>query len=262
MSLLQTLNDEFANINDIAALIRQDPALTTELIRLCNSPMYYSTGQPICSVDEAVKRIGTEQVTALCLALCACSATSNLRNDVIDLHDYWRHCLLAACVSSVLAESIATISNSAAFTGGLLHDIGQLPLFYEFPNESMKVLNLSQLHPDKKIVEAERHIFGFTHEEIGRRLAEKWSFPTQLGRCLSRHHHCGEFNSDEDQLAKVVLVGNILSESLETQEDPVSNIDAINPAVLKHVLPDVAVLPEIFQKATTYYDDVQSSILV
>jgi len=261
MSLLQTLNDEYADMNDIAALIKQDPALTSELIKVCNSPMYYSAGQPVYSVGEAIKLIGTEQVTSLCLALCACDATSGLGNEVIELKDYWHHCLLTACISSVLAEDKSTISRGAAFTGGLLHDIGQLPLFFHYPEESMQVLNSCQIHADQRIVDAEKQIFGFTHEEIGRRLAEKWNFPPQLGLCLSKHHS-GDLNTDTDELAMVIHVANIFSESLETQEDPGLYLELINPTALTFVIPDLDMVPEVFEKASSYFDDVQSSILV
>jgi len=261
MSLLQTLNDEYADMHDIAALIKQDPALTSELIKLCNSPMYYSAGQPVYSVEEAIKIIGTEQVSSLCLALCACDATSALGNDVIELKDYWYHCLLTACISSVLAEGISTISRGAAFTGGLLHDIGQLPLFYQYPKQSMEVLNVCQIHVEPRIIDAEKQIFGFTHEEVGRRLALKWNFPPQLGLCLSKHHS-GDLNIETDQLAMLIHVANILSESLETQEDPAMYLDLINPSALEFVLSDLDTLPELFEKASSYFDDVQSSILV
>ena len=261
MSLLHTLNDKYADRNDIASLIKQDPALTTELIRLCNTPMYYTGDKPVYSVEEAVKLIGTEQVTTLCLALCACDATSSLKNEVIDLDDYWRHCLLTACLSSVLAEEKPAIASGAAFTGGLLHDIGQLPLFYQYPEESIHILNSCQLHPERKIVEAEKEIFGFTHEEVGSRLAEKWNFPEPLGACLSKHHSC-DLTTETDELAMIVRVANILSESLETQEDPALYLDAITPIALSLVIPDTEMLPDIFDKASSYFDDVQSSIFV
>jgi len=261
MSLLHTLNDDCADINEIATQIKQDPALTTELIKVCNSPLYYSAGQPVYSVEEAIKLIGTEQVTTLCMALCACDATGGLSNEVIELEDYWHHCLLTACISSVLAEKIPAITRGAAFTGGLLHDIGQLPLFYQYPQESMQVLKSSQLQPHRNIVEAEKQIFGFTHEEVGERLAEKWHFPQPLGLCLSKHHN-GDLNTETGELAMVVHVANILSESLETQEDPALYLDAINPSALTSVIPDIKMLPELFKQASSYFDDVQSSILV
>lgn len=260
-TLLQKIDDDQASIRDIALLIKQDPAITSELIRICNSPMYYSSGIPVYSVEEAVKLIGTEQVTSLCLALCACSATDKLANDVIELRDYWHHCLLTACISSVLAEKKPTVSRGAAFTGGLLHDIGQLPLFHRYPNESNQILEYCQLHIDKTIVDAEMDIFGFTHEEVGARLAEKWGFPPQLGMCLSRHHG-GDLQPGPDDLAILVYVSNILSEALETQEDPQIYLDTMEPKALAFALPDTETIPEVFARASSYFEDVQSSILV
>ena len=260
ISLLQTLSDEFADRRDITSLIKQDPALTTALIRLCNSPVYYTGTQPVLSVDEAIKRIGTEQITSLCLAVCACNATANLHNDVIDLKHYWHHCLLTACLCSVLAEDNPSISSGAAFTGGLLHDIGQLPLFHKYPAESIQILQHCRLHTNCKIVQQEKHIFGFTHEDVGARLARKWNFPEQLALCLSTHHHCDP-NNDYNDMVMIVYVANILSESLETQEDITPYLDEITPTARALVIPDIDLLPEVFEKASRYFDDVQSSIL-
>jgi len=260
-TLLQKINDDHTSIRDIAVVIKQDPAITSELIRICNSPMYYTSGPPVCSVEEAIKRIGTEQVTSLCLALCACSATDKLANEVIELRDYWHHCLLTACLGSALAEQTPTVSRGAAFTGGLLHDVGQLPLFHQHPVESGKILEYCQLHDDNQIVNAELEIFGFTHEEVGARLAEKWGFPPQLGLCLSSHH-TGKLVPGKDDLAILVHVSNILSEALETEEDPEPYLEAIDPQALAFAAPDRKALTEIFAKASSYFDDVQSSILV
>lgn len=261
ISLLQTLSDEFADRRDIASLIKQDPALTAALIRLCNSPVYYSGTQPVLSIDEAIKRIGTEQTTSLCLALCACDATGNLRNEVIELKHYWHHCLLTACICSVLAEDKPSISSGAAFTGGLLHDIGQLPLFYQYPAESHRVLEYCQFNTDRLIAQAEKQIFGFTHEDVGQLLARKWNFPEQLALCISKHHQTN-LDTEHTDLVMVVQVANILSESLETQEDITFYLDDITPFVRAHVIPDIEMLPEVLEKASRYFDDVHSSILM
>ena len=60
----------------------------------------------------------------------------------------------------------------------------------------------------------------------------------------------------------VVQVANILSESLETQEDITFYLDDITPFVRAHIIPDIEMLPEVLEKASRYFDDVHSSILM
>ena len=75
-------------------------------------------------------------------------------------------------------------------------------------------------------------------------------------------HHSGKLEPGKDDLAVLVHVSNILSEALETEEDPIPYLDTINPQALAFVVPDIGALTEIFARASSYFEDVQSSILV
>lgn len=270
VSLMQTLKEDCTDVNNIEQLIEQKPALAATLIHFCNSAIgikeKHSANptrhiEPARSVRDAIELLGTEQITTLSVALCANEATRALNNEVIELDDYWHHCLLTACLSSTIASDHKTISITTAFIGGLLHDIGQLPLFYRYPTECNRVLALTQLHPDKTIVDAETQIFGFSHEEVGGKLAQSWNLPPRLTSCLSTHHS-GVWATDIDLLSMVVHIANILSTPLETRENPTGYLEKIHPTALAVVISDIKRLPDLLSAASRCFDDMQSSILV
>src|SRR5215216_135519 len=62
--LCELLQDVNTDLDQIAAEIRFDPALTARVIRISNSPVFGS-GQRLGSVDEAVNRVGFGEVLRL-----------------------------------------------------------------------------------------------------------------------------------------------------------------------------------------------------
>ncbi|MCC4621729.1 HDOD domain-containing protein [Xanthomonas cassavae CFBP 4642] len=66
--LMRAVNDPDASGRGIAAIIAQDPALATNLLRIANSALYRPQGAPLESLERAVVHIGTEGVRQIVAA--------------------------------------------------------------------------------------------------------------------------------------------------------------------------------------------------
>jgi putative nucleotidyltransferase with HDIG domain len=120
----------------------------------------------------------------------------------------WRHSLAVAVVSRVLAETVGE-SAAAAFTAGLLHDIGKVIMVSAQRNEyAQAVLNAGMFH--RPVVVTEKEIFGFDHAEVGARLLARWNLPPNIVAAVLHHHHlagAGEF----ERLAAIVQLSNLIA---------------------------------------------------
>jgi HD-like signal output (HDOD) protein len=77
-------------------------------------------------------------------------------------------------------------ARAAAFTAGMLHDVGRLAMAAVGPAEYTRVVELAR--SGIPTIEAEREVFGTDHIETGLVAASSWSLPEDLTNAISAHH--------------------------------------------------------------------------
>jgi HD-like signal output (HDOD) protein len=206
--VMRVLSNDEARIQEIADLVRVDAALSSELLRIVNSPLY-SFPSHIGSIQKALMLIGFDAVKRFVLAASMkMYFRSALRLDL--LRGIWRHSLACALVSEELSVACSTSQNSddRAYTAGLLHDIGRWGLFVSHPQEYSDLLAQTGM----SLREREFQAFGFDHCEAGGWLASKWGLPPDIQRVAAGHH--GLPNASIADLEGIVQIGVILTDSL------------------------------------------------
>src|SRR5688572_24969655 len=63
--LMATVNDAEATMAEMSQIIAQDPALTGNLLRIANSPVYRSSSLPVDSIDRAVTLVGVQGIRSI-----------------------------------------------------------------------------------------------------------------------------------------------------------------------------------------------------
>jgi HD-like signal output (HDOD) protein len=92
------------------------------------------------------------------------------------------------------------MDKDAAYTAGLLHDIGRLALAVIQPVQYANFLSSAPM-TGAEILEGERQIFEVDHCQAGRWLVEAWKLPKDFVDFTSRHHV--ETNGKFDMFAVV-----------------------------------------------------------
>ncbi len=174
------LRDPESNIDDIAALIKSDPALVTDMIRGANSVMYGGT-ERVSSLERALQKIGfSESVRLLNLAVTRIFATRNLENYGMAADDFWAESLFSGLFLKGLATSTGAFEAEEAHTAGLLRFIGRLAI-----EQCLKDLGggtrwdgMAQLE-DWEIAQAD-----FSNAQASAALLRNWKFPENLIQAL------------------------------------------------------------------------------
>jgi HD-like signal output (HDOD) protein len=216
--LLRLLDDDTVGVDAVLDVIGHDPALTANLLKLCNSA-YYGLRRQVGTVQEALVMLGNRAVVSLAFAT---SLGDVLRGPLagyrLERDALWRHSLAVAVGA---AHLVAADGNRAlrerAFTAGLVHDIGKLIL--NGPLKA-KLQQLPQTGGFDVLVCGEREILGFDHAEAGAALAAAWSFPAALSGVIGAHHDLaraasgttaddGPEDSDQADLLRAVAAANL-----------------------------------------------------
>jgi HD-like signal output (HDOD) protein len=207
--LLRLLADEDVAIKKIVDLIKSDAALTAELLRIVNSPIYGFPAR-ISSLQNAITLLGFQTVRSFALTVSMKGFLHTaLRIDL--LRHIWRHSLACA----MLSEELSTVCSSnmtrddQAYTAALLHNIGSLGLFVAHPRTYSELLADAR---EDNLLEKERTTLGIDHCEAGGWLARNWGFPDDLRRVIITHHH--PLHDNKFELVDLVRVAVMMTDCL------------------------------------------------
>jgi len=104
--------------------------------------------------------------------------------------------------AQLLARHMHLAQVGLLFTAGLLHDVGKVALNEHVAQEYAEIAR--RVFTDRiSFCEAEREVLGFTHPEVGARLAESWNLPESIINCI-KYHHEPETLSTPDALVDAV----------------------------------------------------------
>jgi putative nucleotidyltransferase with HDIG domain len=173
-----------ASLRQLADLISTDPAFSTEILTLINSPLY-SFSKTIHSIQQAIVLLGLEHIKRLVVRVgFRAYLGPGLTKPAIQ--GCWLHSLACAMIAEELAES-SSMDRGTAYTGGVLHDIGRVALAVTQP-EQYECFSEEIQEDQPAALRRERECFGVDHCEAGQRLSQEWKLPGEFADLISRHH--------------------------------------------------------------------------
>ncbi len=206
--VINMVNDPNVDFKSVAQEISRDQAITTNLLKLCNSA-YFSKGKEITSLDRAIVTLGIKEVKDAIMVV----ATKAVLNRAILGYDLakgmlWEHDLAVA----VLAKNIAMMKKDRAnadiaFTGGIIHDVGKTVLAIFVQNVFKDILARVE-SGGVSFQQAEREIMGYDHQEVGERILAKWKFPEVLKYIVRYHHEPEQAPKEARKIVSYVHVAN------------------------------------------------------
>jgi HD-like signal output (HDOD) protein len=182
--VLQMANNPDVSMRHLSDLISTDPAFSSEVLTIVNSPLY-AIRSPINSVLHAIAVLGSNSLKGVCLTVgVRAYLGKSLEHD--SLRAIWRHSLACGLIAQELAVA-GSISKDAAYTAGVMHDIGRLALAVIRPKEYAALI-MSHSGSSSSMLERERDLFGFDHCEAGRHLIADWKLPAEFQAIVADHH--------------------------------------------------------------------------
>jgi len=209
LKLMETCSKEDASIDDLAKIIRNDPSLSSKILNLVNSS-YYGLPQKIHDFKQAISLLGMDAIKNLALSASVYQVFDEMeKNPSFNLQRYWFHSLECAVLANTIAKKIAYPFCEEAFVSGLLHDVGKLVLWNNFPNEYTEVL--AEVEQGSDLIAAEERILGVTHAEAGACLIDHWQLESFIADAFLYHHEPVERIPNALPMVKIVYVANCLS---------------------------------------------------
>lgn len=182
------LNSPNGSIDMIAHFISQDPVMTAKVLQVVNSAVF-ALEREIADPAEAVMFLGLGRTHSLILlaGTFAQFEGSNLAGFSPD--KIWNHSLQVATLAQIIAldETNKSKIAEAAFTAGLMHDMGKLILAANVPAMCSSIEQLQQ-RKNLSLREAELQVLGTTHAELAACLLGGWGLPLPVLEAVAWHH--------------------------------------------------------------------------
>lgn len=216
------VSDPDVSATEIGTVISHDPALTSSLLKVANSPLF-GLSREIDTVSRAVTVLGGKQVRDLALATSAADAFKDIPNDLVSMDQFWYHSLCCALAAQELADLGGIKKIESVFVAGLLHDIGHLVIYNQMPDLAVESTMLSLVEPEQSgLYQAEHRVLGFDHAQLGGALVKAWGFPESLQACITFHHEPSKTESHKVEVALTHIANNI-AYAIETEDDVLEN---------------------------------------
>jgi HD-like signal output (HDOD) protein len=208
---LALLERDNCKLAELATYIGGDQVIATALLRLANSVLFGLQGR-VTDLQQAVTRLGFARVRDLVVGL---SVWQSFEENRARRYALWLHSALVAGAAKTLAQHTGRDA-AAAFTGGVVHDVGKLVLGLRLGESYWRLADACKAS-EAELVAAERHEFGCHHGTVGGWLFQLWRLPPALVDVASRHHDRLAAGQKLDTAALVAIADRLVEGT-----DPIS----------------------------------------
>jgi HD-like signal output (HDOD) protein len=206
--IVKLVSDPSKSILHFEAVIKKDPALSSKVLRIINSP-YYGLGQKVSKLGQALTLLGVENLYRIVLNLNYYNNYKKIfKNTLFDFNLYWQHFEITAAISQLLAEKFIPEKSAEAHLIGLLHDSGKLILDHFFPREWNQIV-LEYKKNNRSILEIEEELIGYNHAILAGELFKIWNFPQEIIIPVKYHHNPLEAPEFEKLTATVFVADQL-----------------------------------------------------
>ncbi len=166
--------DPFAHLPDV---IHRDPGFTCHLFSRANGLHHRHFGMPVTTVEHAMMMLGLNRIQAITKAL---PLIDPLKGDQAGLSRTYGRAFHAAHYAKAWARLRADMVPWEVFAATLLYPVGEMAVWYFQPDRAEEIEDLVHGAEHKSREAAQRHVLGFSYDELSAELARQWKLPLLL----------------------------------------------------------------------------------
>ncbi len=175
------------SVLEVANVIKYDPSITANILKMANSA-YFGSQHKISTINDAVMYLGQKN---LLRAIQTAGVSKYYKKGVSGYYDkasdLWEHSVAVALMSQILSKKITGEENTTLYTAALLHDVGKI-IMGEFVRDEMRKITFLVVEHHMSFLEAEEMVLGINHADLGGKIAEHWNFPIEIRDAVAFHH--------------------------------------------------------------------------
>jgi putative nucleotidyltransferase with HDIG domain len=256
VELIQSLGNDDLGAEQLARKISNDQALAAKTLRLANSS-FYGMSRQVTSITDATAILGLRTLRGVAMAAGLAGSFPATAAGGFDFKAFWRHSIGTALCARAIA-AVLRQEEEAAFTLGLLHDIGRLALATAFAPEYARVLKHQREH-DLLPLDAERAVLGTDHCVVGGLIAEHWRFSPAIAQAIVAHHAPNE--GDGSGPVDLLHVADNMAHALGLSQQDDDTVPPLSMPAWSRLALDEARCMQVFKQAEAQHESVCQALL-
>jgi len=255
--MLRMLEDPETNVDEIEDVLRHDPGLTGNVLKLANSA-YFGIPSKVASTRQAVLLLGLKKLIQLVIASCVNAAMDKpVPGYNLPPGNLWRHSIAVSIAAQALVKDKKNLAEEDTFTPALLHDIGKLILGYFVKEEQEAIEKIADT--GVPYVAAENMVLGTDHAEVGARILTHWSFPRDVVDAV-RWHHDPDFPKTSGAAIDIVYLADLLCQTEGVGIENEHYCADLSPAVIERLGVDTSQFAEIRTRVAQWVDELSDAL--
>ncbi|WP_197512937.1 HDOD domain-containing protein [Acidihalobacter aeolianus] len=209
--ILDACEADNRNMQEIAALVRQDAALAARVLALSTSPAFgLAQNDRKLTLEQTLMLLGINALRTLALT----AAVYQFMDQSLGAHrqrheNFWQEALLTATLASKLADLSGYPSVHEAYLGGLISNIGQIGMLVTEPELYDDLLDQAGTDTSE-LVTREKTLFGLDHASLGGKMLSRSGRRGPLTDAVRFHHASVDELTEAHHLVRLVAVANRL----------------------------------------------------
>ena len=218
MEIMKAMEMPDAPLQTLNELIVKDPGLTAKILQIVNSAAM-GLQEKINDPLEAVQQLGLSTVRSLALSAHVFTCFSASLRINFPVNALWNHLMKCAETARLImrAEDADHSYVEAAYTAGLLHDVGKLMMADSMPSQFQKVI-ADAMQRNVPSYEVEMEILGATHAGLAAYLLGLWGLPAPIVEAVAFHHTPERSSLQKFSPLTAVHVANALAHDMDGED--------------------------------------------
>jgi HD-like signal output (HDOD) protein/signal transduction histidine kinase len=222
IDMLQACQANKVSFQELATIISHDAAISARAVNLANSS-FFNRGIQIRSLERALLVLGTDTIKTIVITASIQQFFSGFHpNQGHYLKQFWRRSLSCALIAKSIAILTSYPNPEEAYLTALLHNIGELVLTTNFPEQANQIRTDFSEEPER--CQAETEAFKVDHAALGAALIAEWGLSDFSVDAIRFHHAPLSSILDAHHLVKLIYLASRLSENRAL--DKLDNLEA------------------------------------
>ena len=204
LALRTEMNRPEPDLRVASDLILQDAAITGDLLKAINSPVF-NLRSKVTSVPQAAAMMGVKRLTNY---LTAAALTRMVEGMDARVRGVWEDIMEGARMIVAAARLTRTTGDDEAYLFAIMHDVGSL-IFASQSGDYISQWALRSGSEPSLLIDYERRTAGADHGAVGFMLAANWKLPEYLALAICHHHTPGFVEADDPRVNQLIALAKL-----------------------------------------------------
>ncbi len=191
--LTNILEDTDNSTHKVEDLMISDQAISTRVLRIANTSFYRGNREKIVETNDAIGMLGFDKIKDVILttSIFKVFAAKETAEERFTLEGLWKHSIGVATAARAIANYLGKPWSEAAYTCGLVHDIGKVARFkLDEDNHEKLFLRDSQTSLDRQISFFQSELVNHSprHDYLGYLICKHWGLSGVVEGVVRWHH--------------------------------------------------------------------------